>query len=708
MSTKRANSIGLLLRPKSIAIAGGSKSGGFQIGGAAVLDHLTLHGYRGDVSVISRSASQASGYPTFRSVSEIPTAPDCLVVSTPTKFVEPLVSDAIQAGVRSFVIVTSGFSESGSDGADHELRLRELLDRNDSVALGPNTTGYVNFHDRIALSSTSRLQGSLPPPGAIGVVLQSGALGSVFIDYAAETATGLSYVISSGNEMSTGIADYVNYFTDDERTKVIVLYVEGFRDPEGFVAAARRVAEANKSIVLIKLGRTEAGRHAAAGHTGALTGSREVHSALFRQLGIIAAETVQEAMDIASVLAAGRTIKSGVAVVSPSGGLGGLCSDALAVGGFRLPAFSSRTVDQIAHYLPGAHYARNPLDVAGAAFKTPGGIAAVLTSVAADPAIEALVFATTPIVNLWATEVAQAIPAAQSTSGKPFFAVWEAGEFNSAPIDLLRNAGIPVFRNVRQCCTALTAVLKRPPLAPAIVRSKSAAASAITLPAKQFLDKSESKALLRPYLGSALPNEIIINTEDGTEIIQGAEKIGFPVVLKALVDGVTHKSDLGFVSVGIANSGALTDAVAKQRSAIKRSGGRFYGFLIAEHVSSEVECIVGITRDVEFGLVLTFGAGGIFTEIVSDTSVRILPVERDEFRSMIEECKIGAILNGTRGRPQLDIDAVVDVMAALSDAAFDIGPELLGVEINPLAVMAKGAGAKALDAKIYLTRGKAP
>ena len=378
-----------LLRPRSIGFIGASSKPSFQIGGASALAHLLQHGYDGDILLISRSASEIAGRRTYPNADALPYAPDCAVVSTPAEHVENAVGELLAKGTRSFVLLSTGFSERSAEGRERENRLRNLLDAHEAVALGPNTTGFTNFVDRIALSTTSRLQGALPPDGSIGLVLQSGALGSAFLEYATDAHIGLSYVISIGNGMNTGMADYIDALVADERTKVILLYVEGFADAPAFAQAAARARDAGKPIVLLKVGRTAVGERAAAGHTGAITGSARIHGAAFRQLGIVQADSIGEALAIAQILSGGRRIGRRIGVATPSGGLGGLLCDALSsVAPFEFPGPSDDIAAKLAKNLPAGQAASNPLDVAATPFASPRGLGEVMQDLVSDPSFD--------------------------------------------------------------------------------------------------------------------------------------------------------------------------------------------------------------------------------------------------------------------------------------------------------------------------------
>lgn len=696
-----------LFRPRSIAVIGASsRDGAFQIGGRALLDHLLAHGFNGEVFPISHNAPTIAGVPTYPSFAALPHAPDCAVISVPAAAAAGAMRDALAIGIRAFVVLTSGFAETGEHGVALQRELAEIVHGAGALMLGPNTTGYVNVRDRIALSSTSRLKGALPRLGSVGVVVQSGALGSAVLDLAADRGIGLSALISSGNEASHGLADFIEALVDDEATTAIAVYAEGFNAPSAFVAAAEHAALAGKPLVILKTGSTEAGRKAAAGHTGALAGSHRVQQALFRQLGVVMVESLEALLDTASLLARPlyrRARRPGVLTIS--GGLGGLVADGLArAGGIALPALGVPAQQALRAHLPPFLAFANPFDNGGIPFREPGGFRRCLADFAADPAFDSVVVALTPIVAAWGPEVVDAVTDVQQHSGKPIFVCFQAGSFCADTIAALRRAETPTFQSVPELAAAYAAAAHWTPPRPR-PQARRPDATPVMLPDVAVLDEASVKALLRAR-GLPTPREAVTAADDPAGLVAAAAAIGFPLVLKALADGIAHKSELGLVSVGLPDEAALLAAADRQRGAVARHGAVLKGFLLAELVRPAAEAIVGVTVDEQFGPVLSFGTGGLFTEIHDDVALRVLPVDAPAVEAMIAETRLARILGGARGQSALDGAAVRDFVLGLASLALDLGERLEGIEVNPLAIFPDGVAA--LDAKIFLKPAGAP
>ena len=686
-----------LFRPRRVAILGiSSRSGTFQIGAGALLEHLVKHGFAGEILPISRSQPEICGYKTYPNLAALPSVPDCLVVAVPAPAVVDSVREALTLGIRSFVVISSGFAETGPAGAALQAELVAVVREGGGLLLGPNTTGYVNLHDQLAMSSTSRLRGGLPPSGGVGLIVQSGALGSALLDLATDRKIGLSHLISSGNEGSHGLAEFIDFLVEDENTRVIALYVEGFKHPSRFVTAVRTATARGKPIVILKMGETETGKKAAAGHTGALAGSRRVQNALFRQLGLISVGTLEALLETAAMLTEWPgTIGRRLGILTISGGLGGLLADALIAGGIELPDLKSTTKTQLRAYLPGFLSFGNPLDNGGIPFREPGQFQRNLRDFATDPGFDGVVVALTPIVPSWAQELVPAVQAVRAELGKLVAVYVAAGSFCAQLVERLREARVPTFTSLTDCAAVLSALA-----APQKARNAAAARPqqlTEVLSSTRLLDEAATKALLRRH-GMPTPREIFVADGKTEALCAAAREIGYPVTLKAVVDGVAHKSELGFVRVGLSDEAALLAAVDDQRATL----GAFRGFLLAETVAPAAELLVGVTVDPQFGPVLTFGAGGIFTEILDDVSLRVLPTTESELRAMVEECRVARVLHGARGRPPLDETAVIQFMGNLAGLALDLGDRLAGIEINPLAVFPAGQGVAALDAKMFL------
>ncbi|UOA17192.1 acetate--CoA ligase family protein [Sulfitobacter dubius] len=698
-------SLAKLLSPKSVAIVGvSSKAATFQVGGRAVFEHLVKHGYQGRIDLITRAPIALHGVASIGSLAELSNPPDCLVLSVPAAQVVALIEEALTMGVRAFVTISAGFSESGPEGSALQDRIAKMLAAHGAVMLGPNTTGYVNFTDKVAMSSTSRITSHLPPTGRIGAIVQSGALGSALMDVAERDGIGLSQLISTGNEAVTDVADFVEFLVDDPATDAIVLYVEAFRHPERILRAARRAFAAGKPIAIYKAGKSETGRAAAAGHTGALLGTRGTYEAAARQLGLTDVRNLEDLLPVADYI---RRAKGGrsVGVLTVSGGLGGAVADTLAAAGdTALPKPGAATAEALSGYLPEFLKPQNPVDVGGSPFRDEGGFKACLSSFAADPAFEAVVVASTPVVPKWAGDMVAAIKSVSEKTGKTISAVWPAEVFNAEGIADLRRAGFASFTRVETAVASLNgaAAWWTRRAEPGRLLAEGAAGSVGAVPeATRSMDEATSKKILKGH-GISFLREVFVPVSDMADAPRIAKDVGYPVTIKGIATDVIHKSEYGLVSVGLEDEAALSATLDAMCISAETHKLDLHGFILAETLQAKAEVFVGISHDREFGPTLTVGSGGIYTEVHQDVVTRLLPVSETEIEAMFDNCRIGKILRGTRGKPALDMPALVAMVTQLCVLAEDPASGLAGIELNPIGVGVEGEGAWIFDATVFV------
>lgn len=699
-------SITQLFSPASVAIVGVSgKDATFQVGGRAVLEHLVGHGFKGRIDMVTRAPITLHGITSVTSLADLPAAPECVVLSIPAAQVPDTVQQALNMGVRAFVTISAGFSEAGAEGAALQERLVDMLRAHNAVMLGPNTTGLINFGRDTALSSTSRLATHGAPKGNIGVVVQSGALGSLLMDIAEREQIGLSYLISTGNEAITDIADCVDFLVDDPDTRGIALYVEAFRHPDRIVAAARRAFAAGKPITVYKAGRSDTGAAAAAGHTGALLGARSTYEAAARQLGLTDVGNIEDLLPVAHHLAQAGGGRS-VGVLTVSGGLGGCLADALAhAGDVDLPDPGAEASQLLQQYLPDFLKPKNPVDVGGSPFREAGGFAQCLSAFASDPALEAVAVANTPVVPDWAQDTVDAITRIAAQTGKPVVALWPSEIFNAKALRDLRDAGKTVFTRIETAVSALNgkaAYLKRRDRPGSILKTDALALAYPRLGQNslQSLDEASSKKRLQD-LDIPFPKEAYVAACDRDAALAQAQSVGYPVTVKGIAEGVVHKSEYGLVAVGVADEAALNAVLDGMQSSAAAHDLDLRGFILAETLKAEAEVFVSVSYDREFGPSLTLGTGGIYTEVFKDVTTRLLPLSRDEIAGMIDDCKIGNILRGARNKAALDVDALIDLVERLADLGSALSPDFAGVEINPVGIGAAGHGAWIFDATVF-------
>jgi len=701
-------SIEKLLNPQSIAIVGVStKKATFQVGGRAIFDHLRKHGYPHRIDIITREPATIDGVESATNLDALTYSPDCILISVPATEVYATIEKGLALGSRAFVTLTAGFSESGERGREEQDRIAALLKDHGAVMLGPNTTGFVNFGACTAMSSTSRVSAELSPAGNVGLVVQSGALGSGLLEEAARNGIGLSHLISTGNEAVTTLADCIDYLVECPEVRAIALYVESFRESDRIVNSSRMALNAGKPIAVYKTGRSEVGRKAAAGHTGALVGNRGAYDAAVEQLGWIDVRAIEDLLPIANYAAIAGPAKT-MGIMSVSGGYGGCLADALAVDGrVTLPAPAPETVARMRDFVPSFLSANNPVDIGGTPFRHPDGFAQCLDALADDPSIEAVTIANTPIVPAWGESVAKAAADTHARTGKPVSVVWPSEIFNAEALAMIRASKLPAFGRVDTFAAAVsgTAAADAARSTPSRLLREGRVNTPVFHDGDPVaLDEAESKTLLKG-LGVSFPRELFVEIKDIGTISAAAEEIGYPVTLKGMASGVVHKSEFGLVAVRIPDATSLDAQISKMKESAKRNSLDLRGYLIGETVSPKAEVIAGLSLDPEFGPVLTFGAGGIYTEVMQDATVRLLPLDRAEIKSMIERCRIAKVLNGARGKAALDVEALATFLVNLADLAPHMGPEITGLEINPIGVGATGGGVWALDATVFQSGG---
>jgi acyl-CoA synthetase (NDP forming) len=564
--------------------------------------------------------------------------------------------------------------------------------------LGPNTIGLVNITDQIVLSASGALEMDHFPSGAISLVSQSGGILGSLLARASARGIGLAKMISTSNEVDLELADFIDWLVDDEATKVIALYVETVRDVNKFRAAALRAAQAGKPIVAFKIGRSEAGAKAAISHTGALAGSDRMYDALFKQTGILRAQRFDELLDMPAALATARTLYGNrVAILTSTGGAGTLVSDALGVSGFETPPPDAQTAAKLRALQQGDHAAldRNPIDVTLAGLQPEllkGAISAVLSS----PTYDALVVIVGASALAMPELMSNAIKSCMSLSDKPILAYISPHAPNIG--SLLTQGGVPAFSAPESCSAALGAMLHA---------SQARTSTYATPPAGEFqsgvlgswpsgsLDEEQAKRLFSSF-GITSVRETVVTTAEQAQAALAT--LGERAVLKVLSSEILHKSEIGGVAVNVSKA-AMSDRLFRMTQDVKdRSGITPQRFLVQEMVAGGVEIILGMHRDV-LGVAILLGMGGVTAELLQDTTLRLLPstggLSAQTAREMVMSLKTWPLLDGYRGRPKSDVEALVKAIVAFSEMVATFGDRLLEAEINPLFVLEAGQGVKA-------------
>ena len=683
-----------MLRPRSIALIGATDRSRWS---QNTFDNLINRKYAGDVYLVSRRGGTVHGRSAATSCVAVGAPIDLGLLMVPMQAIEEALADLAAAGVHNAVILTSGFAETGHDGADHQMRLAALARQHGVSLLGPNCLGFVNFIDNIPLWTGGFRAPS--KPGCIAVVTQSGANGSFISSLAAQHEIGLSHMVSTGNEADLDCADFIDHLVDLPEVRAIALFAETIRHAPSFASAARRAIARGKPIVVLKIGLSEITARSAQAHTGSLVGDDRVFDGVCRQLGIVRVNSIEDLLFTADVITRTGVLQPrGLALVSISGGACEIVADRAQVLGVPLPALSDGAVGELRAALPSFGTPNNPLDITGGAVLQPdlfeqglrimgqqkefSALACLFdVPVAADQATE---FVLAALRHIATGLRAATVPALMiSHSVKP---VSEVSTRIIADIGLpYVSAGIHHGMNALGNAFWWSEQHRRLAAAPAPV-------SQIALSAERPRSERATLAFLAQCGVPVVPTTL---ATDADQAVAAARAIGGPVALKIASDDIAHKSDIGGVVLNVQGDAAIGEAFRRIMTAVP-AGARVDGVLVAPMRTGGIELFVGCTRDAQWGPVIAVGLGGVWVEILQDVTLRPLPIDPAEVRRMLGELRGARLLQGARGTLAADLDAVAAVIARIGDAAVALGPDLETLEVNPLWV--RRGEVEALDA----------
>ncbi|PJG52037.1 6-carboxyhexanoate--CoA ligase [Bradyrhizobium forestalis] len=687
-----------LIRPRSIAVIGASADPGKTSG--RPVSYLQKHGFAGAIYPVNPKVGEIGGLKCYADIASLPDVPDVGLVLLGAERAHIAVRELSERGAAATIVLASGFTETGAEGA---ARQQQLMQAAGSMRLlGPNTIGLVNLTDNIVLSASGALAIDHFPAGPIGLVSQSGGILGAILSRAAARGVGLSKLVSTSNEADLELADFIDFLADDSATKVIALYIEAIRNPSRFRTAVLKARRAGKPIVAFKIGRSEAGAKAAVSHTGALAGSDRMYDALFRQLGVIRAKTFEDLLDIPAALGAGRKLSGRrVAILTSTGGAGTIVSDSLGVAGFATPAPDADTAAQLRALQSGSHAMldRNPIDVTLAGLQ-PDLLRAAIRTLLVSPSYDALVVIAGSSAVGSPALMADAIHDCLPLSDKPVIAY--VSPYAPEVVSVLTRRGVPAYTSAESCAAALDGLLQA-----AMSEQVQTSGTAVTtvdisdIPAGS-LDEAQAKALFARF-GIPIAAEKVVATASEAE--QAARDFGGRVVLKILSREIAHKSDVGGVAVNL-TAETIADRLTVMAEEVEaRTGRRLERFLVQEMISGGVEIILGMHRD-PLGVAILLGMGGVAAELFKDTTMRLLPPEGGlslvEARAMARDLVTWPLLDGFRGRPKCDAEALAAAVVAFSRMVAQLGDRLAEAEINPVFVLPAGQGVKAADGLVVL------
>ena len=684
--------------PRSIAMVGASETSGWS---RFIVAASAAVGYTGSLLPVHPRHQTVFGRPAVPSLRDLTEPADLAFILAPTQAVTSVIEDAGAAGIRNVVVLASGYREAGPAGKELEDQLVAAAARHGIVLLGPNTLGFLNAAGKAAAFALT-----VPLPltiGPVGIALQSGALSSAFLAFARAQAIGVSLVASLGNEAMITTADVLEYLVEDEQTKVICMFLEEIGDPAAFSAAAQRADQAGKPVVALKVGTSQAGQLAALAHTGAVAGDDAVADAALRQLNIIRVTSIEDLLSTAALLGYQRWPRGRrMGVLTASGGACDIIADRASAEGIEIPPFSADTTAAISAHLPSFAAARNPLDVTGyllanARTSALTAIDRALDVAVTDPGLDFVLFTGVTVPEVRPDEATSRLLEARFS--------WLAERVRTAPIpviplgmsctdlngyarELLGRHDVHPLGGIELCTRAVGHALRWLE-GTGTVRPLAGRPAA---PAQQPAAWTEAQA--RDLLAGAgipvVPGRLARSADDA---VTAARDLGTAVALKISSTEVSHKSDIGGVLLNLSGDAAVRTGYQRVVAAAQpHNGGN--EVLVTSMRTAGVEVLAGVTMDPSFGLVLAVGLGGIWVELVRDTSLRLLPVDADEVRRMLGELRALPLLQGGRGGIRADLDALAKVIADIGELASSV-TGLQALEVNPLWVC--GDQIEALD-----------
>jgi len=683
-----------IMNPSAVAFVGASED--LRKFGGRIFHNTVTGGFAGRIVPVNPKRQSLLGLPCVPLVSAATAPVDVAVIAVPRELVLDHMRDCAQAGVACCVLITAGFTETGPEGAALEQEIVASARAQGMRLIGPNCLGFINTHASLIMNSSPSMQETAHIPGGIGFISQSGALMATVYNRGVGDGARFSSAISVGNQADLELADFMEWMAQDEATRCITLYVEGFKDADRFVAAARRCREAGKPVLMVKSGRSEEGARVTMSHTASLAGSWRVLEAVCREAGVVPVDDIIGMMQAAEMISRhGKPSGDGICVVSGSGGAAAITTDRFDDVGLRLAQFSPATRTKLEEiYEP--HQLGNPLDLGAMRDRSfldakDGGIAIA----AADPDVAANLVMVTTAPQL--TESTRALAAGGQDSGKPTLVVFTPGNASDGGRAAMREMGVLHYETTDEALRVLKCWLV-PREAPAEAQRPQALPTGDPFAAfgPGWLAEHETKEVLARY-GIRATRERPVGS--AREAVMAAREIGWPVALKGFGPDIIHKSEEGAVALALPNETQLQTAWDLMA---RRLGRRLAGALVAEMARGEAEAILGIKHDPQFGPVVLVGLGGVLAEVLDDVVLIPAPVSPERVRALLPRLRLWPLLEGVRGGPALDVDALADAASRLSWLAVDAGARLAELDINPLFLRHKGDGVIAVDARARL------
>jgi len=700
------DSLGEIFSPKSVAVIGASRKEGTV--GHTMFNNLITADFTGVVYPVNPHWPSVGGVRSYANAQALPETPELAVIMVPALRVAGTLEELAVLGTRGVIVISAGFKEVGGEGVKREAEIIDIARRNGMKLVGPNCFGVINTDPNIRLNAT--FSETMPRPGNIAFVSQSGALGQGILLHAKSEGLGFTKFVSVGNRAGLNETDILNSLAEDDSTKVILLYLESLAEGRRFLEVAQEVSR-RKPILLIKSGRTALGEEAILSHTGNLARAHSdgLFDAVFDEAGVIRAGSIGELFHMAKVFASCPTPKGRrLGILTNSGGPGILAADAAARGGLVIPRIAGRTLERISAIAPPHSSLKNPVDMTADA--SAAAYRGVLDALLKERGLDNILVIATPTGNTSGMAVANSILEARKRQTKPIVACLFGVADLSEEVELLESRGVPCFTFPEEGALSLSYLSRYSGIqerikesSPRFLLDKEGAAKQLIKAQRSgltALPDHMTRGLMETY-GFRFPRSAIIGPEE--DPAPAARDIGYPLVLKVISRNILHKTDVGGVALHISDDTMLREVIKSMKKRLAKSApsAKIDGFSLEAEISGGSEVILGVKRDQDFGPLILFGMGGVYVELTHDVGFRPAPLSKGSVDRLIGSVGASAILQGARGRKPGDIRALKDALLRLSQLALD-QPMIRELDVNPLIVLDEGKGVIAVDCRAIL------
>jgi len=699
-----------IFNPRSVAIIGASDEEGTV--GYALMKNFTEHGFEGKIYPVNIRKTEILGLKAYQTVEQIPEPVDLAIIATPAKTVPDVVEQCGKAGIKGIIIISAGFKEIGPEGKALEDKIQEIKKKHGLRIIGPNCLGVIRPSIRLNATFISKM----PKPGNIAFISQSGALGSAILDWAIHENIGFSNFVSVGSMIDVDFGDLIDYFGTDQKTRSILMYIEGLTDARKFMSATRHFAR-TKPIIVVKTGKYTESAKAAASHTGSLTGEDIIYDAAFKRAGIVRVDEIEDLFNCAEVLGTQPLPKGpNLAIITNAGGPGVMATDALIAKGGKLAKLSQKTIEFLDSILPHYWSRGNPIDILGDA--KADRYKAVIEACLNDENVDGIVIIYTAQAVAEPVEIAKSIVELCKSRGYQnktiltsfmgYGAVEEANRIfneNNIPTYSTPEQAIKTYHYMCQYKRNLELLYETPEELPVDIvppkRSLMVIMRNVAMENREILNEAEAKAFLEYYNFPVVKTKVA-QTED--EAATFASQLGYPVVLKILSPQIIHKTDAGGVALDIKSENEVRDTFNRliEKAKEYNPDAEILGVTVQPMIKKQgYEVIIGAKTDPLFGPVILFGMGGVGVELFKDFAIGIPPLNQTLVRRMMEETKVYQLLKGYRNVPPANIKLLEEIIVRFSQMLVDF-PQLKEVDINPLFINEKEAFA--IDARIVIDK----